>query len=722
MWKKSLVMSVLALAGCMVANAQKPLIYGQKKLDYQLERFVEQQEKYEFSTQGGRRMQIKSVASPDETISLTINAANAHKLTKQLEKKGYSVLEITENVLVAELPASEISALVDDDNVYYMKGPRQFYPLTKITREKTKVGLVHEGRNLETPFDGTGVVVGIIDQGFEFRHPAFMDENNKTRGVRYLNHQNGNVNASASATIPSGSDNFGGSHATHVTGIAAGSKIDGVDYYGMAPKADIFFVPSNFSDNAIIAAIKKIKDYASSEGKPAVVNMSFGATVGPHDGTTLYDRTVDGLIQEGGVFVAAAMGNERGENIHATYKFTGGETKYLKLKTIDSSYAIYQMQIWCTSVANGTQPLTITPVYFKENTVKEFSAEGLTEIRRYMSSGVDQYNQKQYLEAWPTQSQLKSASGETGTANLYLGFKITGPANSEFHAWSSSGYTEFFSGGANVITPNDEYIVGEGAASIPSAFAVAAYVGTKTMKDENNSNWSYNTVGEPNYIANFSSRGPWFGQEAKPMVAAPGTVILSSLNRDDNSVPSSYKIAKRLTVGGVQEFYGPMSGTSMATPVVTGTIALWLQANPNLTYDEIKTIFKQTSIRDSYTGTASATNFDVSWGYGKLDAYEGIKKALSFRTHSDNQGASNTETPVSLLTEEDAMRVLFNNGESYANIRVYTLDGKQIMSRRLLELQAGNEEVVSYHGLNQGVYLINIQTTRSNITRKIVVR
>lgn len=53
---------------------------------------------------------------------------------------------------------------------------------------------------------------------------------------------------------------------------------------------------------------------------------------------------------------------------------------------------------------------------------------------------------------------------------------------------------------------------------------------------------------------------------------------------------------------GVRNFYGVMSGTSMATPVVTGVVALWLQANPTLTPEQIKEIISETSIHDTYTG------------------------------------------------------------------------------------------------------------------------
>ena len=67
-----------------------------------------------------------------------------------------------------------------------------------------------------------------------------------------------------------------------------------------------------------------------------------------------------------------------------------------------------------------------------------------------------------------------------------------------------------------------------------------------------------------------------------------------------------------------------MQGTSMSAPMVAGIIALWLQANPNLTVAQIKTILQNTSITDSFTGTGSAIPNNI-WGRGKINAYAGIQ-------------------------------------------------------------------------------------------------
>lgn len=132
--------------------------------------------------------------------------------------------------------------------------------------------------------------------------------------------------------------------------------------------------------------------------------------------------------------------------------------------------------------------------------------------------------------------------------------------------------------------------------NVPSAFGVGA-------TDRND------------VIASFSSRGPvtwnvapYVGTYIKPDISAPGVQIFSS-------VP-----------GGEWQYAGDgftWSGTSMAAPHVSGTVALMRQANPSLTVDTIKQLLAQTSLD---LGTAGQDN---NYGWGRVNAFAAVTAALA---------------------------------------------------------------------------------------------
>ena len=130
-------------------------------------------------------------------------------------------------------------------------------------------------------------------------------------------------------------------------------------------------------------------------------------------------------------------------------------------------------------------------------------------------------------------------------------------------------------------------------ASTPVAIAVGA-----------SSEWSGGTHEERSfgpYIAYFSSRGVFGGD--KPDIVAPGVTV------------------KAADVGSV-DGYQAMSGTSMATPYVAGTVALMLDANPSLTPAEVKDVLRGTAF------DAGPTGFDPDWGFGLVNTYSAVARVL----------------------------------------------------------------------------------------------
>ena len=165
--------------------------------------------------------------------------------------------------------------------------------------------------------------------------------------------------------------------------------------------------------------------------------------------------------------------------------------------------------------------------------------------------------------------------------------------------------------------------------TIESAISVGAYVSKKR--------W-VNYLGETRTskerledIASFSSYAlPELSPTGKqyPEITAPGSILIAAVNHfhsaqvDDDSY---YLYPKGLIVNDSINPFGIMQGTSMATPVVSGIMALWLQAanevGKTLTQSRVKEIMRRTASHDYYTVLGSGASH---FGNGKIDAIAGI--------------------------------------------------------------------------------------------------
>src|SRR5581483_2308093 len=133
------------------------------------------------------------------------------------------------------------------------------------------------------------------------------------------------------------------------------------------------------------------------------------------------------------------------------------------------------------------------------------------------------------------------------------------------------------------------------------------------------------------FLASFSSTGPTYEGFVKPELVAPGGHIIAVMQTSStiaNAHPSFLGTNKYL---GSSYFY--MSGTSMSAAVVSGTVALMLQANPALTPDDVKCrLMSSAHPALSPTGTLAYTIFQQ--GAGELNAYDAV--------YSQASGCANT--------------------------------------------------------------------------------
>ena len=126
----------------------------------------------------------------------------------------------------------------------------------------------------------------------------------------------------------------------------------------------------------------------------------------------------------------------------------------------------------------------------------------------------------------------------------------------------------------------------------------------------------------------WSSAGPTFDERMKPDVCAPGYYIFAAGNSNlmQKEIPSESKyFVEHFDYDGRSYPIMGISGTSMATPVVTGTVALWLQADPTLTPNRIREVIAATAKHPDPTLTYPNTIY----GNGEIDAYAGLLKILN---------------------------------------------------------------------------------------------
>ncbi len=103
-------------------------------------------------------------------------------------------------------------------------------------------------------------------------------------------------------------------------------------------------------------------------------------------------------------------------------------------------------------------------------------------------------------------------------------------------------------------------------------------------------------------IADFSSRGPTVDNLEKPDLIAPGVNIVSLRS------PGSY-LDKNYKSNRVGDYYFSLSGTSMATPICCGSVALLLEKNPLLTPDQVKNIITKTCTNMGYDKNAQGSGY-----------------------------------------------------------------------------------------------------------------
>ena len=270
--------------------------------------------------------------------------------------------------ITAQIPVDRLEEISRLPGVGNVEISRLLELCTDSTLSVTRAGQVINGTEYGLPqaYDGTGVIIGVIDLGFDYRHLAFRcaDDTSRTRIVRVYDEANntghpvmiGENQLAGSVFMGEQLDTMtydtNGSHGTHTTSIAAGMHVNG--YGGMAPNADIVLCPIRGLDQLIpesrvVNAINYIYSYADSVGKPCVISMSVSTKQGPHDGSDKISMALAQLTGPGRIFVIAA-GNDGNTSIYTRGPATREKPLNILLGQeaygLYTDYAYYYKSLW----------------------------------------------------------------------------------------------------------------------------------------------------------------------------------------------------------------------------------------------------------------------------------------------------------------------------------------------------------------------------------------
>jgi len=642
--------------------------------------------------------------------------------TESLEQQGVKINSHTGDIVTAMIPISSIENVAALPEVKYVQIGTPVNKKMDRARVTSGVDKVQAGASpLSAPFYGKGVVIGIIDTGFEYGHPNFYNkehteyrvkrvwEQNDTTGIAPAGFSYGTELSNQNEILAAKRDTTDNSHGTHVTGIAAGADHSNNNvYYGVAGEADIVLVSYIGFDTDVIDGIKYIYDYATSVGKPCIINLSMGSHIGPHDGTSFFDKTTDQMQGKGRLIVGAA-GNEGNKYAHISKIFNQTDTickTFLSPNNIAADIwgeagKDYKVQVCIYDTLNNI-PIYSSLEYSASNNlykdIKLARAAGATG-HIYYSSGINPLNNKPNFNVSSEFSSIK--------ANCCLGLIIKSTEGT-VHAWSDESY-HFTSNDKPEWTDGDNNVsIGEVGGTGKQIISVGAYVSKNMFTNLNNETYGISQL--LNTLATFSSTGPTIDGRMKPDITAPGSVLASSLSSYDTK-QDTYKV-KETTVDNKTYYYGIMGGTSMSTPYVTGVLATWLQANPNLTPNEIKSIFQKTAINDSYTGDI-LPNGNSTWGYGKIDAYNGLLEVIKQYTSIEDMPI----LPQSIFMysgNNQQFNFLFTQEDTNVKINVYNVNGQQVLAKNFNEISCKQEETIDLNGLPKGLYIIKITGNKLN--------
>lgn len=570
-----------------------------------------------------------------------------------LEAHGCRSLAQFGAIHIAEIPLKRLNDLSLDSRVLRIEANQSNALHMDKVAGQVNATPVLAGQGLPQAYTGKGVVMGVMDVGFDLTHPNFFDASGSEYRVRAFWDQ---LSAdSLYSDLYVGADYVGQeallgyahsrdglllTHGTHTLGCAAGSGAN-TPYRGVAPESDICIVSNAVSSDLPFIAeedrykytyatdalgFKYIFDYAEALGQPCVISFSEGSEQDFRGYDILYEAVLDSLTQKPGRIIVSSAGND---GWHKTYFRKPAGTESAGSFVTSSGHRV-------AFTLKAEKPFQLRLKSYQEGAVADWQValpDGLDEEGCFAESvTLGAQDCMIEVEGFPscydnTEMAYEitlTAAGDIGKSIPFSLETVGVDADVEFYL--SSGELE-----ENVLDAS--LCAGEATHSInsPACSKSVVCVGgttystgiTNYLGEEIASDW-----GPIGLRGSYSSVGPTYDGRIKPDVMAPGIDVVSSLSSyyiegtpDGSSVHTCVEMFDH---GGRQYGWTALSGTSMSAPVVGGAVALWLQANPTLTREDVMEIIKETSTHPE-PSLSYPNNY---YGYGQIDVYKGLLYAL----------------------------------------------------------------------------------------------
>lgn len=650
------------------------------------------------------------------------------------------------DIAIATLPLDQVAALAQQPSVMRIEANQTAHTTMDTTAIVTHTQPAYTATAQHPAFTGDGVVVGLMDVGFDLTHPNFYSDATLS-SYRIKAFWDQLAPRNGDSRFPVGREFTGAdellaqgcavdgrkqTHGTHTLGIAAGSGYD-TNYRGIAFGSDLCLVNNAVSNDIDLIdkadidlytsatdalGFKYIFDYADSQGKPCVASFSEGYTPYFDQDDLLYSTFLDRLCTPGHIIVVSA-GNDGAARCYfekpaeaasagaflfsskkdSPYRLKADGPMLLHLHAYRGSGAPYASLH--LNAAHFATDKSYTDTLFVDSDTCAVSITAMPSA--FTGAGETIYHLNIHTNRPLYELNIALAVEGTGTHIEAFGRpSYTFTDNSMAPEWNDATY------GHNILGP----------AYFPSVICVGSTSHRLGFWNYQGQYRDYSSGRVKGMRTLHSSMGPTISGLVKPDVMAPGDNIISSYSSYyEESNPTASDIdsdVAHFELNGRTYAWNSNAGTSMACPVVAGVIALWLQAKPDLTRQQVLDIFSRTCRQPD----ATLDYPNNQYGYGEIDGYRGLLDILGI---DGIDGISHHQPRHATICAHDGLLDIHfaQQPTTAVSISIVDMSGRCLYRQQLQP--TGSHVTLSLPHIAAGIYAVQL-TGDSHITGSQLIR